>query len=443
MFLFCREAAIMLFRSSFLAVGLMFLLAAAGLAGEPLFDSKPGHSWDQARDMFYTRRFSTGEVFEDPHAFAPPWLQYYPFRRDAAFYEQVNARLKAVQKLPKSQMEEQPASRRLILLQDLWAVFDRLELTDSRWPVEDDKHAVVLAATARWNELLSQLASIMRRLELTEEEVAALPNAFQTVADKQLFPKVFNPTAAGQAFFPTDLLDKDGPWVAYASEQEPSAGGTAHMTFVHYRSIFTIHLRIPDGREAGEKFLQEFTQANRQKNVPPGTMLALLRRSIVPTRAGKLVVSPFVESLQLIVAAPPKDHRFKFTLDRKSFLTGELGLKVLGKDDPLDHTNFDSLIMDVPASTPRTDDNGETAIMSKFKTLNELPRSLASCVRCHFDTTSNNIFGRMSGPRLAYVQRDLKQAEAKVVKVKEATPEWKLYLRLRADKASSGILNED
>ena len=104
----------MLRKCSFLAVGPVFLLAAAVLAGEPIFDRKTGHPWDQAHDIFYVRRFSTGEVFDNPHAFAPPWREYQPFVHDAAFYEQVVARLEAVQNLPAAQMEEQAAPRRLI-----------------------------------------------------------------------------------------------------------------------------------------------------------------------------------------------------------------------------------------------------------------------------------------------------------------------------------------
>ncbi len=61
---------------------------------------KPGHPWDQARDIFYVRRFPTGEIYEHPHAFAPPWNEFMPFTHDAAFYEQVLARLEAVEKLP-------------------------------------------------------------------------------------------------------------------------------------------------------------------------------------------------------------------------------------------------------------------------------------------------------------------------------------------------------
>ncbi len=95
-----------------------------------------------------------------------------------------------------------------------------------------------------------------------------------------------------------------------------------HMDFVRHRSLFTLHLRMPDGRDGGVKFLQDFTKTEGQQAVPPGTTLALLRRALVPTRSGKLLVSPFVESLQLIVVTPLQDQRFKFTLDRKEFLTG-------------------------------------------------------------------------------------------------------------------------
>ncbi|MEI7687914.1 MAG: hypothetical protein WCL32_23150, partial [Planctomycetota bacterium] len=52
---------------------------------------------------------------------------------------------------------------------------------------------------------------------------------------------------------------------------------------------------------------------------------------------------PFVESLQLIVATPPEDERFKFTLDRPEFLAGGMGLKPLVKDDPVDMSSFESI----------------------------------------------------------------------------------------------------
>lgn len=426
----------MLCRSSFLAVGPMFLLAAAVLAGEPIFNSRPGHPWDQARDIFYVRRFSTGEVFEHPHAFAPPWKEFFPFTRDAAFYERVLSRLEGVEKLPPAQMEEQPASRRLIFLRDLWPVFDGLRHAPNTWPRDEDK-AASATAVARRDELLRRLARIMQRLELTEEEVRSLPNAFQTIGAKKLYPKAFDPSSESEPFFPTDLLDKDGLWVTYSSEPEPSAGGMAHMDSVSHRSVFTLHLRTPDGREGAVKFLKDFTKTEGQQVVPPGTTLALLRRALVPTRSEKLLVSPFVESLQLIAVTPLEDQRFKFTLDRKEFLTGGAGLKLLGKDDPVDTSSFEAIIIQsrIMSTLPREPaPPSESLIAGQYRTLREIPSSLESCAECHSPITRTNIFGSR-GPKnaakTAYLQSDPDEAAAMIAKKKEASEEWKLYLRLR------------
>ena len=221
----------------------------------------------------------------------------------------------------------------------------------------------------------------MKRLELTEEEVHALPNAFQTIGEKKLYPKAFDPSSESEPFFPTDLLDKDGPWVTYSSEQEPSAGGMAHMDSVRHRSVFTLHLRTPDGRDGGVKFLQDFTKSEGQQAVPPGTTLALLRRALVPTRSEKLLVSPFVESLQLIVVTPLEDQRFKFTLDRKEFLTGGAGMKLLGKDDPVDTSSFEAIIIQsrIMSTLPKEPaPPSESLIAGQYRTLREIPSSLES-----------------------------------------------------------------
>jgi hypothetical protein len=419
----------MLRRPSLLLVGPVFLLATSALVAEPIFDPRPGHPWDQAREAFYARRFTTGEVFEHPHASAPPWHEFMPFTHDADFHERVGKLLEAVEKLPPAQMEEQPAARRLVLLRDLWAIFDALRWANNRWPKEDED--VATKALARRDELLQRIARVMRRLELTEEEVRALPDAFKITADKKLYPKAFDPAAGDKAFFPSDLLDKDGPWLAYSGEKEPSAGGVLHTNFVNQRSVFTLHLRAPDGRDGGVKFFRDYVKADRRLDIPPGSTLALLSRAVVPTRSGKLLVSPLVESLQLIVVTPPKDRRFKFALDRKELIAGNLGLKPLGKDDPADFSSFgDAVLWGHPVDPRKKDANGETFITGKYNTVKDMPRALDVCVKCHRDTLGNSVIGS-GGPLLPHVQSDPDKADAAVVKKKESSDEWKLYLRLR------------
>ena len=422
-------------RSSFLAVGPAFLLAAAVLAGEPLFDSRPGHSWDQAREIFYERRFSTGDVFDHPHASAPPWHEYFPFTFDATFHENVLLRLEAVEKLPPAQMEEQPAIRRLIFLRDLWAAFDGLHQLHNKWERREDDKVALEKAIARRDELRRRLARVMKRLELTEEEVRALPNAFQIIAEKKLYPKSFDPAVGDKAFFPSDLLDKDGPWLTYSGAKEPSAGGILHTDFVNHRSVFTLHLRTPDGRDGGLKYFQDYIKADRRLDIPPGSTLVLLNRAVVPTRSGKLLVSPLVESLQMIVVTPPHDHRFKFMLDRKELLAGNLGLKPLGKDDPADFSSFgDAILWGHPVDPRKKDVDGETFITGKYNTVRDMPRALDVCVKCHRETLGTKLVGS-GGTLLPYVQSDPDNADATVIKKKEVSEEWKSYLRLRTAQA--------
>ena len=289
----------------------------------------------------------------------------------------------------------------------------------------------------------------MKRLELTEEEVHSLPNAFQTIGEKKLYPKAFDPSSVryvdesdplagsvSEPFFPTDLLDKDGPWVTYSSEREPSAGGMVHMDYVRHRSVFTLHLRMPGGRDGGVKFLKDFAKTEGQQAVPAGTTLALLRRALVPTRSERLLVSQFVESLQLIVVTPLLDQRFKFTLDRKEFLTGGAGMKLLGKDDPVDTSSFEAIIIQsrIMSTLPKEPaPPSESLIAGQYRTLREIPSSLGICAECHSIATRTNIFGRglNNAPTAAYLQSDPDQAAATIVKRKEATEEWKSYLRLR------------
>jgi len=418
----------MLRRTCFLAVGPMVLLAAAVLAGELIYDRKTGHPWDQAREIFYTHRFPTDEIYEHPHAFAPPWKEFVPFLHDAAFHEQVLARLEAVEKLPPAQLEEQPAVRRLIFFLDLWPVFDGLH--QALIEVPRDKEATAKAVSRR-DELLRRVASLMKRLELTEDEVHALPNAFQLVGDKKLYPKSFDPSSPSEPFFPVDLMDKDGPWVTYSPDKEPSAGGQAHMSVVKHRSLFTLHLRTPDGRKGGVKFLQDWTQSEGKLLIPQKTTLALLRRALVPTRSGRLLVSPFVESLQLIAVTPAHDQHFKFTLDRAEFLAGRLGLKPLGKDDPVDTSSFESVILPnrMALAPSKTEPPSESLIALRYKTLREIPSSLESCVRCH--SYRNQLFGSSGPLKAAFIQSDADEAPATIVKTKEASAEWKSYSRLR------------
>jgi hypothetical protein len=60
-----------------------------------------------------------------------------------------------------------------------------------------------------------------------------------------------------------------------------------------------------------------------------------------------------------------------------------------------------------------------------------MPKSMATCVKCHGDATRTNIFANFGAREAAYVQANPDEADATVLKTKEASEEWKSYLRLR------------
>jgi hypothetical protein len=177
-----------------------------------------------------------------------------------------------------------------------------------------------------------------------------------------------------------------------------------------------------------------------------GSTLALLRRALVPARDGKLLPSPFVESLQLIAVTKEFPTRLKFTLDRKDLLAGGAGLKLIGKDDPLDPSSFESIfsynrVMTIPPSynrvmtippPPPTIPPPEPLILGQYKSVRALPRSAQTCVECHGEVTRTPIFANFQPRNAAYVQQTAPaEVDATVVKIKQASEEWKSYLRLR------------
>jgi len=117
-------------------------------------------------------------------------------------------------------------------------------------------------------------------------------------------------------------------------------------------------------------------------------------------------------------------------------LAGNLGLKPLGKDDPAEFSSFgDAVLWGHPVDPRKKDVDGETFITGKYNTVRDMPRSLDVCVRCHRETLGNSIIGS-GGPLLPYVQSDLEKADATVIKKKEASEEWRSYLRLRTAQAN-------
>ena len=271
----------------------------------------------------------------------------------------------------------------------------------------------------------------MMRLELTPDEVAALPDTYRSLVAARVFADHFDPKSPANPFLPPDLLDERGPWVAIARDTK-TLGAQAHLDSVSYRSAFVPYLRVSDRRQDAIDYLQKFQHFDPKVDlgVPVGSKLALLRRMMLPTSSGHIVVTPVVESLQLIVVDSSDDRRFKFVLDRKAFMTSGTTLRPLDENDPIDAYSLDQAsVRRRIKDEVKTDADGEPLVLGKYAGPTPY-KSLNQCAACHGRTVSQGVqlFPQMFGPTTKPVPMDWAEQTRRIIRSKEKSEEWKAYL---------------
>ncbi|OYW13694.1 MAG: hypothetical protein B7Z55_16415, partial [Planctomycetales bacterium 12-60-4] len=127
----------------------------------PIFSKHDDHPWDAVYKSFFVRTFTTGETYFHRLSFDAPWNSFQRFSREEEAYSALLQQLDAIDHLPRSEMERATPIRRLVFFRDLWTVFERLESMSSK---------------PRGTELRERIARIMRRLELTDDEIQHLPD---------------------------------------------------------------------------------------------------------------------------------------------------------------------------------------------------------------------------------------------------------------------------
>lgn len=385
---------------------------------EPIYGIRHGHPWDMLQETFYVRRFTTGETYYHRLSFNTPWFGFFPFVEREDVYRSTMDRLASVLSLPREEMEESPPLKRLLFFRDLWTVFENIHATSDVDSVSQNRR----------DKILLQLARIMRRLELSEPEIAALPDTLTRMRSQSSIPGAYNPQDLNQPFLPTNLLDEHSDWVTSQISNDQAVGAPSHNKSVNQRSLFTIHVLAPGGRSAGESLLKKANKSGGSVPFPPGTVLALLRRAIAGSQEGKLVVTKIVESIQLIVTPihdGPTDFRFKFALDRSDLLNGKPGLRMLDENSALDVFSFESTGQWSQQS--KKDDDGEPLVLGKSKGPAGIP-SLGHCVACHGQRT-HELYANF-GPSGVWPSTN-RELSSYIEKAKAQSDDWLAYLRLR------------
>jgi hypothetical protein len=147
------------------------------------------------------------------------------------------------------------------------------------------------------------------------------------------------------------------------------------------RAVHIIFLRLPGGRAPTEQYLKELSGASIRQ-FPPGTMVAMVRRTLAVDRAAKVRVTPLTELVQLRVYRRIPANRLanfegdfgeqdvcEFVLDRQKLSAGQPGLQPVGPAEPAE---------------PFSRTGGDPVERTDRPPLRALAETqLKSCIQCH------------------------------------------------------------
>lgn len=139
----------------------------------PIYSKQGDHAWDGVHKAFFVRTFTTGETYHHRLSFDVPWTDFQRLSNGEAEYQALLKKFDAIDQLPREQMEAAPAIQRLIFFRDLWTVFEKLNGMISK---------------ERGAELRQRVARIMKRLELSDDEVSQLPDTLALLRDLLYLP---------------------------------------------------------------------------------------------------------------------------------------------------------------------------------------------------------------------------------------------------------------
>ncbi len=346
---------------------------------------------------------------------------------------------------------------RAILQRDLWLVSNWLA---SKQP--DDTH----------KELARLLAEVIRRLALTPEQIAELPDNYAATVATKKHAAGFDAEKPERPYLPADLFKPDGPWVSVGRTEGPTA--PFHVRDIP-NSTFLIFLKFSSGRDktlaflkalaafdkplllpnADEKTKRSFTHLPNPAlpQWPKGTEVALVRRALLIDSSRRVVASPLTESVQLRAMSADAPAVTAKTVDKIALRTGtggqvfaefqlrraeSVGGKAGGLRDVSDERDIGSGF-----NSHGFDEFNEPQSQQRPFPQRAYPfaNNRASCVTCHsapgvygFNSISTFAFGLPSTVRtdedggqlkpepLAAIKPDA--VEKAIVKRKETQPGW-------------------
>ena len=194
---------------------------------------------------------------------SPAIFSWSEFPFDDRTFDKFGAALNAFATLPQEDIDEYNDVKRALLQRHLWKVFD----TTFNWDWGPDwwwsgRKSFPKTHLDRRAAVQPTIASLIRRLALTKEQILALPNPIAATAKSGGFAKAHDPTDRFKPFLPTDLYAKDSSWICLGEDKEPIPAGE-HTSKLSSRSVFPQFIRLPGGRAETLEYI------DRIKKTPP------------------------------------------------------------------------------------------------------------------------------------------------------------------------------
>jgi hypothetical protein len=327
---------------SLTSVLILLVSAASAPGGQPLFDPDPNHPWNRLREALFVRAADHGFSYAREEL-EPPLQALSRHLLEGPSHERAVAVLDDFLKQRADQLIRDPI-KRAVLQRDLWTVFGTTAGTGNlRWWQVDEQ--VVKAGIEDTGDeqfgrkrarrgLQRRLVAVMRRIALSADEIAALPDNLSIAGRSGVFPAAYDPAHPQQAFLPADLTRADGPWVLVGNKARADGlAAPAHVQFTNGRSLFLVFIRLPQGRDATTAYLGTLTKGKFEQ-FPEGTQVALVRRMLQVDKDGNLCLAPVTEEVQFRVFQSLTDiNAFELLLDRKDLFAAHGGLRAVAPDE--------------------------------------------------------------------------------------------------------------
>ena len=174
--------------------------------------------------------------------------------------------------------------KRAALQRDLWLVFN--------WLARNKDSIDKGSSRERLGVPVSQA---IRRLALTPDQIAKLPDNYADAVKSGRFAKGYDSKQRDKPYLPPDLFSADGPWVCVGRKDRPVAQQHVAETFPFTNSAFLVFLKMPGGRDAAFRLLKE------NRDLPAGAEVVLMRRALLIASTREVSPTNLTESIQVRV----------------------------------------------------------------------------------------------------------------------------------------------